>query len=189
MADGTTPPQTAGPFFSLGLAWLDRSNLTAGDLEGERVTIRGRVLDGDGQPVPDAVLEIWQADSSGKYPLPEDVHAKETVIPFLGFGRIPTNCHGQFQFTTVLPGSVPGPQGTEQAPHLNVSLFMRGLLKRLVTRIYFPNEPQNNSDPILGLVPPDRRPTLIARPSEEQPGILVWDVHLQGTHETVFFDC
>lgn len=189
MAGGTTPSQTAGPFFSLGLSWLDRSSLTAGDVRGERVTVRGRILDGDGQPVPDALVEIWQADSSGKYPLPEDLVGNDSPIPFFGFGRIPTDCHGQFQFTTVLPGSVPGPEGTEQAPHLNVSLFMRGLLKRLVTRIYFPNEPKMESDPILGLLPADRRHTLIARPMEGQPEILLWDVHLQGPDETVFFDC
>lgn len=183
-----TPSQTVGPFFSIALERLNTSEIARPDLEGERVTIFGCVLDGDGQPVPDAVLEIWQADTHGAYRHPEDAHHKAGQSEFAGFGRVPTNDGGEFRFTTIKPGSVPGPNGSMQAPHLLVSVFMRGLLNRLMTRIYFPGEPANANDFVLNLVPPGRRETIIARKSQ-RANELEWNVILQGPDESVFFDC
>jgi protocatechuate 3,4-dioxygenase, alpha subunit len=184
-----TTSQTVGPFFSIGLDRLGTNNLAASGVSGKRLTIEGHVLDGDGQPVPDAVIEIWQANTHGKYAHPEDTQEKPLEPGFSGYGRVPTDDNGQFRFTTIKPGSVPGPGGKSQAPHLVVSLFMRGLLKRLVTRIYFPGEATNDSDFILSLVEPGRRPTLIARKVQGQGDLLRWNVVLQGSEETVFFDC
>jgi protocatechuate 3,4-dioxygenase, alpha subunit len=183
-----TPSQTVGPFFSIGLERLSVSEIAGPDARGEHVTIAGGVLDGDGQPVPDAVLEIWQPDANGKYPDPEDTRHTQAQRGFTGFGRIPTNDRGEFRFTTIKPGCVPGPNRTMQAPHLVVSVFMRGLLKRLVTRIYFPDDPRNTRDFVLNLLPPERRETLIARKSGTA-NELEWNVILQGPRETVFFDC
>ena len=181
-----TTSQTVGPFFRIGLHWLDQNNLAPEGVAGERFAIQGRVLDGDGIPVPDAVLEIWQANSHGKYAHPEDTQDKPVESGFSGFGRVPTDNDGAFRFATIKPGPVPGPNGKDQAPHLMISIFMRGLLKRLTTRMYFPNDSRNASDPILNLVDPSRRATLIA--NSVGAGQLEWNVVLQGTHETVFFD-
>jgi protocatechuate 3,4-dioxygenase alpha subunit len=185
-----TTSQTIGPFFQIGLQWLVQDNLAVEAVSGERVRIEGRVLDGDGVPVPDAFLEVWQANAQGKYAHPEDSQPKPIDPKFTGYGRIPTNREGIFRFTTIKPGPVPGPDGdkNEQAPHLLVSIFMRGLLRRLVTRIYFPDEPLNARDYILNLVEPERRSTLIAKRISGQPGALEWNVILQGLNETVFFD-
>jgi protocatechuate 3,4-dioxygenase, alpha subunit len=184
-----TPSQTVGPFYCIGFSWLERADLTQGTDAGARITIRGRVLDGDDQPVPDCVLEIWQADANGRYAHPED--AQELLAPnqFWGFGRVPVNDQGEFSFDTIQPGSVSGPDGKKQAPHLVVSIFMRGLLRRLVTRIYFPQEPLNDSDAALARVPVTRRSTLVASRDSNDKQTLQWDVHLQGERETVFFDC
>ncbi len=184
-----TPSQTVGPFFTIGLAWLNRDNLAGPGIPGERVTIGGRVLDGDGEPVPDALIEIWQADTHGRYAHPEDKRAERLEAGFTGYGRIPTDDKGRFRFVTIKPGPVPGPDGKPQAPHLIVSVFARGLLRRLITRIYFPDEPGNDEDFALNLVEPARRGTLIARKADEQSRLLAWDVILQGPEETVFFDC
>jgi protocatechuate 3,4-dioxygenase, alpha subunit len=189
MSGRSTPSQTVGPFFCIGFAWLERTDLTEGAPDETRVSIRGRVLDGDGKPVPDAVLEIWQADADGRYAHEEDASDRMAVGKFVGFGRVPVNDQGEFCFTTIKPGGVEGLNGAGQAPHLVVSVFMRGLLKRLITRIYFPSEPGNETDNVLSLVPQARRGTLIARSENEQGKHLVWDVHLQGDDETVFFDC
>jgi protocatechuate 3,4-dioxygenase alpha subunit len=183
-----TTSQTVGPYFKIGLEWLNRDLLAAGETLGGRVTIQGKVLDGDGNPVSDAVLEIWQANSYGKYAHPEDTQEKALDSSFTGFGRVPTDHAGVFRFTTIKPGTVPGPDGHDQAAHLSVSIFMRGLLRRLTTRIYFPDDPRNTSDPILNLVEPARRQTLIAKASMSDPGLLEWNVVLQGALETVFFD-
>ena len=166
---------------------MERSDLAEG-VAGTHVTVCGRVLDGDGQPVPDALLEIWQADAEGCYAHPEDAHALVAIGKFFGFGRVSVNEQGEFRFTTIKPGQVPGPDGKPQAPHLEMSIFMRGLLRRLVTRVYFPADPANEADAVLSLVPTERRHTLIAQPIGAEPETLVWDVHLQGAHETVFFD-
>jgi protocatechuate 3,4-dioxygenase alpha subunit len=144
------------------------------------------VLDGDRVPIPDAVIEIWQADSHGKYAHTEDSHNKAVDPGFHGYGRVGTDDNGYFRFSTIKPGVTPGPDASTQAPHLAVTVFMRGLLKHLFTRVYFPDEPANSSDPILNMVPPARRHTLIARRSAE--GVLRWDVLMQGPDETVFFD-
>lgn len=184
-----TTSQTVGPFFSIGCDRLNQAELAGPGVAGERVTVEGRVLDGDRKPVPDALIEVWQANSHGKYADPEDTQEKPNEAKFQGFGRIPTDENGKFRFTTIKPGRVPGPDGALQAPHIAVSVFMRGLLRRLVTRIYFPDEPSNAIDFALNLADPTRRGTLIARKSKEKPGTLEWNVIMQGPDETVFFDC
>ena len=189
MSGETTPSQTVGPYFSIGFDWLNRSDLARGASGGERVTIRGRILDGEGQPVPDACLELWQADARGQYAQPEIPREKSPGQDFIGFGRIPTDERGEFSFTTIKPGGVPGPDGCPQAPHIQITVFMRGLLRRLVTRLYFPDDPAHATDHVLNLVPAGRRATLIARPLAEEPHALEWDIRLQGEHETVFFEC
>jgi protocatechuate 3,4-dioxygenase, alpha subunit len=181
--------QTIGPFFSIGLTRIKQDNLVGEGVSGERVTIEGRMLDGDGKPVPDGLLETWQANAHGKYAHPEDDQDKSLEAGFKGYGRVMTDDQGKFQFTTIKPGSVPAPDGTTQAPHIAVSVFARGLERRLVTRIYFPDEPSNSSDFALNLVQPERRETLIARKVADQSGVLEWNITLQGSGETVFFDC
>lgn len=184
-----TTSQTVGPFFDIGLRRFCCADLPAPGASGERMTIEGRVLDGDGVPVPDAVLEIWQANAHGKYAHPEDTQAKPIDPAFKGYGRIATDQKGRFRIVTVKPGPVPGPQGSTQAPHIVVSVFMRGLLKRLATRIYFPGDPHHADDPVLALVDPARRSTLIAKTTSADLCNLHWDVILQGPEETAFLDC
>jgi protocatechuate 3,4-dioxygenase, alpha subunit len=188
MALFATPSQTVGPFFSIGLDWLRGTGLAPSGVSGERVTIAGRVLDGDGAAVPDALLELWQANAHGRYAHPEDGQDKPLEPAFTGHARILSDADGRFRFTTVKPGPVPAPDGGVQAPHVLVSLFARGLLRRLVTRIYFPDQPGNESDFALRRVEPSRRGTLIARRGGAD-GELEWNVVLQGPGETVFFDC
>lgn len=183
-----TPSQTVGPFFHIGLKHIAVSDLAAG-VAGEQIEIRGRVLDGDGRPVIDALVEVWQANTHGKYAHPEDKQNKPLQSNFNGYGRIATDANGEFRFTTVKPGHVPGPNGRLQAPHIAVNVFMRGLLKHLVTRIYFPDEASNGDDAVLNRVAPERRLTLIAKPVTGIRTLLTWDIVLQGDHETVFFDC
>jgi protocatechuate 3,4-dioxygenase, alpha subunit len=179
-----TGSQTVGPYFRIGMAPLFREDLASEGVSGERVTIHGRVLDGEGAPIPDATIEIWQADAQGKYFGTE--FAQETG--FRGFGRVPTNDRGEFRFTTIKPGSVAGPSDSVQAPHLVVLVFMRGLLRHLVTRIYFADEAANESDPILKLVPAERRHTLLAKRENAGAATFAWNVRLQGDDETVFFE-
>lgn len=181
-----TGNQTVGPYLHIGLDWLVTRNIAGAGVSGERVAIQGRLLDGDGVGVSDGLIEIWQANSHGKYAHPEDKQKKPLERGFRGFGRVPTDAKGAFRFSTIKPGSVPGPGGKQQAPHLVVSVFMRGLLKHLATRIYFPGEPGNERDPILKLVPTARRSTLVAR--RKNRGVVEWNVILQGKGETVFFD-
>jgi protocatechuate 3,4-dioxygenase alpha subunit len=166
------------------MAPLFREDLAGPGTPGERVTIHGRVLDGDGAGVPDATIEIWQADEHGKYYESESVAGTS----FQGFGRVPTNDRGEFRFTTIKPGCVAGPEGSAQAPHLVVLVFMRGLLRHLVTRIYFAGEAANTNDPIVKLVPAERRQTLIAERENAGAATFVWNIRLQGDDETVFFD-
>lgn len=181
-----TANQTVGPYLHIGLTWLNTSNIAGKGVAGERVSVQGRLLDGDGKPVSDGLIEIWQANSHGKYAHPEDTQKKPLEKGFRGFGRIPTDAKGGFRFATVKPGRVPGPGGKLQAPHLVVSVFMRGLLKHLATRMYFPDEPANREDALLRLVPPERRATLVAR--RKGRGVLEWNILLQGKGETAFFD-
>ncbi len=186
-----TTSQTVGPYLHIGLNWLMTTDLTsamAGGVDaGSRVTITGRVVDGNGRAVGDSLIEIWQADAHGKYADPVRA-ATPGFKGFLGFGRCATDDDGAFQFTTIKPGAVTGPGGKPQAPHIAVNVFARGLLRHLVTRIYFPGERGNETDPVLQLVPAARRATLIATLGARS-GTLEWNVVLRGEHETVFFDC
>lgn len=185
-----TTSQTVGPFFSIGLSRLKQDDLAGAGVSGERVTIAGRMLDGDGKPVRDGLVETWQANAQGRYAHHEDNQNKSLEADFKGFGRIMTDDDGKFQFTTIKPGQVPSPDGkTPQAPHIAVSVFSRGLERRLVTRIYFPDEPSNSTDFALNLVEPARRETLIAKKAAGEKGMLEWNIILQGPGETVFFDC
>ncbi len=184
----TSTWQTVGPFFQIGLERLFQADIAGEGVRGTRVAVQGRVLDGTGAPVPDAVIEVWQANAEGKYNHPDDSQDKPLEQGFEGFGRIPTDDQGVFRFSTIKPGSVPGPGGQAQAPHLVIGLLMRGLLRGLVTRAYFPDEPANADDPILQLVPPQRRPTLIMQRSTERDGLLLWEIRMQGDNETVFVD-
>jgi protocatechuate 3,4-dioxygenase alpha subunit len=154
---------------------------------GLHIRVEGCVVDGDGKVLPDALVEIWQADDQGRYAHPAD-RRQQASNSFRGFGRCPTDKDGRFCFETIKPGAVPGPDGTTQAPHINVGVFSRGILKRLFTRIYFADEPANARDPILALVPAERRSTLMARPEAKNPSVFRFDIRLQGADETVFFD-
>jgi len=178
--------QTVGPYLHIGLTWLNTARIAGPGTRGARVTIQGRLLDGDGKGVSDGLIEIWQANAAGKYAHPEDRQRKTLDRGFRGFGRIPTDANGRFCFSTIQPGQVPGPRGKPQAPHLNVTVFMRGLLKQLSTRLYFPGDPANALDPVMQRVPAARRGTLIAR--RKSTGVLEWNIVLQGRNETVFFD-
>ena len=182
-----TPSQTVGPFFKPALIRSGQESLVSSKSSGDRIKIEGRVLDGDATPVSDAMIELWQANAEGRYDHPDDSQEKLLDPAFHGFGRAATDEHGRFRFYTIKPGSVPGPGSVLQAPHINLSIFARGLLKRLVTRIYFPDEPMNANDVVLNSVASERRSTLIARKAERE-GVLVFDILLQGEHETVFFD-
>ena len=184
----TTASQTIGPYLHIGLTWLVTDNLAPPGVEGEKVSVEGRIVDGDGNPVNDAVVEIWQANAHGRYPHPDDARDKPIEPAFKGFGRVVTDDAGVFRFTTIKPGRIPAAGEGLQAPHLNVTIFMRGLLKHLITRMYFPNDPANDGDPVLARVPKARRATLIASPIEGRSGALRFDIILQGSNETVFFD-
>jgi protocatechuate 3,4-dioxygenase, alpha subunit len=181
-----TPSQTVGPFFNIGLPDDGGHELVPPD-HPHAIRVLGTVFDGDGEPVVDALVELWQANRHGRYDHPED--AREEIpldAGFRGFGRCATDASGGYRFVTVKPGRVPHPGGATQAPHVDVSVFARGLLKRLVTRIYFPDELEaNESDPVLSSVEPERRSALVAR---EEDGALRFDIHLQGDRETPFFD-
>lgn len=181
-----TASQTVGPFLHIGMNGLSTSEITA---EGERIAIAGRVLDGEGQPVPDAVLEFWQANAQGKYAHPEDRQNKPLEPGFTGFARIPTDAKGGFRLGTVKPGPVPARAGGVQAPHIVIGVMARGLLTRLVTRIYFSDEAANAEDPVLALVAAERRATLIATRESGNDRRYAWNVRLRGERETVFFDC
>jgi protocatechuate 3,4-dioxygenase alpha subunit len=181
-----TTSQTIGPYLRIGLESMQIEELAPRGVAGERFTLRGRLIDADGKPVNDAAVEIWQANSHGRYASPEDKQDKPLEPAFRGYGRSLTDDEGAFRFSTIKPGRVPGLGNSVQAPHLNVTLFMRGLLKQLMTRMYFPDDPANATDPVLALVPAERRATLIARKVGE--GALEWHVILQGKGETVFFD-
>ncbi len=184
-----TPSQTVGPYLHIGLDWLNTSDLTAAGVTGERIVVTGRVIDADGQPVPDGVVEIWQANAHGKYAHPDDTRALPTEPGFTGFGRCPTDTDGRFRFVTVKPGSVPGADGQPQAPHIMVNVFARGLLKQLSTRIYFLGD-NHVTDFVLQQVPAERRNTLVARPAAGDPATFERDIVIGGggDNETVFFD-
>jgi protocatechuate 3,4-dioxygenase alpha subunit len=192
---GLTPSQTVGPYFAYGLTpggkyeWNDAfsNDLVTPDVTGDRIRIAGQVFDGDGAVIPDAMLEIWQADAQGRFANPRDTRALPNAT-FKGFGRCGAGAKGEFSFDTIKPGIVPDPDGKPQAPHVLLAVFARGMLLHLYTRIYFDDEAEKNAaDPILALVPAERRTTLIAR-REAGSATYRFDIHLQGDNETVFFD-
>lgn len=179
----TTPSQTIGPYFAIGLPWQEGSHAADPGTPG-LLTISGVVHDGCGEPVPDALIEAWQADSEGRFADPY-IADPSSLAGFRGFARVATDDGGRFGIVTVKPGPVPGCDGRMQAPHVDVSVFARGLLHRLVTRVYFADEPDANaSDPVLAAVAPDRRATLIAGCADDG---YRFDIRLQGPGETVFF--
>ena len=172
----TTPSQTVGPYLSIGLPWPDGPQVVPARTPG-RIRLFGKVFDGDGAFIPDALIETWQSDPP--------------VSPtFRGFARCATDADGRYAIHTRKPGPVPGPDGTEQSPHLDVSVFARGLLDRVVTRVYFPDEADANAgDPVLSAIAdPARRDTLIAAADTGDNRCFRFDIRLQGEHETVFFD-
>lgn len=186
MIFGTTPSQTVGPYFAIGLPWPDGPNAVPEGTPGA-VVIAGSVFDGRGELVPDHLIESWQADPVGRF-ADGYGHGERSELPgFRGFARSGHEVgDGTYEIRTVKPGAVPGPGGTVQAPHVDLSVFARGMLQRCVTRIYFPEEAQANAaDPVLSSVPAERRATLVA---EAVPGGYRFDLRLQGPGETVFFD-
>jgi protocatechuate 3,4-dioxygenase alpha subunit len=195
MARKQTPSQTVGPFFAYGLVpeqygFQQMSSIASGDMagadtDGTRIRVEGRVFDAEGAVVPDAMIEVWQADAQGRHAHPAD--GRGSNAGFSGFGRhgTGTDPENRFIFDTVKPG----PIGDGQAPHLNLIVFMRGMPLHAYTRIYFPDEAEANAaDPVLAVVPEDRRGTLIAAQKDGADGGYVFDIHLRGDKETVFFD-
>ena len=196
---GQTPAQTLGPFFHRGLvpaeSPLAGAVLVAAHTPGQRLRLEGHVYDGAAAVIPDALLEIWQADHEGRYAHPLDTRTRPSITGFTGFGRVATDVHGRYTFDTILPGPVPDPQGRLQAPHLNLIVGARGMARLAFGRVYFaPEEPDARAlldrDPVLARVPTERRGTLIAQRGVPASGYLVYhfDIHLQGKHETVFFE-
>jgi protocatechuate 3,4-dioxygenase, alpha subunit len=180
-----SPSQTVGPFFHFSLLSGGENILVNDQTKGEKIRIVGTVFDGDGQPIPDAMLEIWQADSQGFFNHPLDPNQKQADQNFKGFGRADTQA-GTYEFVTVKPGRVPGEDNQLQAPHINVRLFARGMLIHIYTRIYFSDESANASDALLNSVDDARRWTLIAQ--AEPDYTYRFDIHMQGANETVFFE-
>ena len=179
-----TPSQTIGPFFAVGLPWADGPEVVGAGAPGA-IRIGGTVTDGAGDPVPDALVETWQADPAGRFAHPDDPRGP-TAAGFRGFGRCPTDAQGRWAIRTLKPGLLPAPDGGVEAPHIDVSVFARGLLRRLVTRVYFPDEPDANAaDPLLAsIADPQVRARLVAVPDGDDR--LRFDIRLQGDQETPF---
>jgi protocatechuate 3,4-dioxygenase, alpha subunit len=182
---GLTPSQTVGPYLHMVFGWTAERDLAPPGVPGERIAIAIRLLDHDGLPLKDGMIELWQANASGRYDHPEDQQPKPLDVGFQGFGRAATDENGRVMFRTIKPGAVPGLGNSLQAPHINVSVLGRGLLNRLCTRIYFPGDALNDADPVLGRVPAAHRATLMAVPGAT--GTYTFDVHLGGDNETTFF--
>jgi len=185
-----TPSQTVGPYLAIGLPWPDGPTVVPEDTPGA-ITITGRLMDGEDAPIPDGLIETWQADPDGGFAHPDDPRgAPAGRTAFRGFGRCPTGPDGSYHIVTLRPGALPSPDGSREAPHLDVSVFARGLLDRVVTRIYFPDEAEANADdPVLSAITdPSRRGTLIAVADPDDKYRFRFHIHLQGEHETVFFD-
>jgi protocatechuate 3,4-dioxygenase alpha subunit len=180
-----TGSQTVGPFFRIGLIYGEpQNNLVQEKTRGERIVITGRVLDGDGEPIPDAMVEIWQPDANGIFNHPADPLHEQADSHFRGFGRAETPRGGHYEFKTIRPGGRDG-----GAPYINVYLFSRGLLIHAMTRIYFPDESANGEDVLLNSVDADRRHTLIAtRDESSESPTYRFDIRIQGENETVFFN-
>jgi protocatechuate 3,4-dioxygenase alpha subunit len=180
-----TPSQTVGPFFAVALPWPRGPHAVPAGAPG-RIRIAGVIYDGAGDPIPDSMIETWQADGDGRFPDLWGHGGPSTVAGFRGFARCGHETgDGSYELFTVKPGRVPGPGDTTQAPHIDVSLFGRGMLDRVVTRIYFADEPEANAaDPILAAVPAQRRETLLAQRSGDG---YAFDIRVQGERETVFF--
>jgi protocatechuate 3,4-dioxygenase alpha subunit len=187
-----TPSQTVGPFLAIGLPWADGPFVVPEGTPGA-ITITGQVLDVAGDPVTDALVETWQADADSRFNHPDDPRgaAGPATPGFRGFGRCATDQDGRYRIVTIRPGPLPCPAGGAEAPHLDVSVFARGLLDRVVTRIYFADEAEANaSDPVLSAIAaPERRETLLARAVPGgRPNEFKFDIRLRGPRETVFFD-
>ena len=179
-----TPAQTAGPFLHIGLLWPDGTTAVAED-DPAAIALIGHIIDGAGEPVADALVETWQADADGRFASTEDPRGAATG-GFRGWARCATDADGRWRIVTVKPGPVPGPDGTMQAPHIDCTIHARGLLRHLLTRIYFADEVDANvADPVLTALPEERRATLLASPVA---GGYDLDIHLQGDRATVFFD-
>jgi protocatechuate 3,4-dioxygenase alpha subunit len=183
-----TPSQTAGPFVSIGTEWNSTGLVVPESTPGAR-SIVGRVTDGAGAPVTDAMLEFWQADPEGRFPsAPAPADGSSSTPPWTGFARALTDGEGSFRLVTLKPGPVPGPSGETQAPHVDISIFARGLLQRLVTRLYFPDEAAlNASDPVLSGLGDAALASRLVASREEGNRSLRFDIRLQGDQETVFF--
>jgi protocatechuate 3,4-dioxygenase alpha subunit len=186
MSHVLTPSQTIGPFYWGTLVNAYRADMAPPGTAGERVEIVLSLFDTQGALVPDGLFEIWQANSHGRYNHPDDRRNLPLDSGFEGFGRVSTNARGESHFATVRPGRVPWPAGGQQAAHVNISIFARGVLNRLATRLYFDGDPALADDPVLKLVEPARRPTLIAR--RDASGVWRLPIHIGGPNETVFFD-
>lgn len=184
-----TPSQTIGPFFHDALMRDGVDDLDPNRDAGRPLIIVGSVRDGAGEPVDDAMIELWQPNGDGRFRHPLDLWDATSKDSFIGFGRVATDLQGGFRLRTVIPGTVPSPTGETQAPHLNVHIFARGLLNRLMTRIYFDGLPENATDPVLNACAPERRATLTATAdgTEEDIPRFRFDIRLQGDEETVFF--
>ena len=186
MAHALTPSQTIGPFYWGTLVNAYRADLAPPGVAGERIELVLSLFDAEGALIPDGLLELWQANSHGRYNHPEDRRNLLLDAGFEGFGRASTDAKGEAHFTTVRPGRVPWPAGGMQAAHINISVFARGVLNRLATRLYFDGDPALAEDPVLKLVDAARRSTLIAK--RDASGVWRLPLHIGGTHETVFFD-
>ncbi len=189
-----SPSQTVGPYFAQGLLregdQVFTNVLVSGNTEGERIRIEGCVFDAEGRPIEDAMIEIWQANSHGRYDHPLDEQDKPLDPEFRGHGRTSTDIKGNYRFDTIKPGAVPGPDNKSQAPHINVIMFARGMLSHAFTRIYFEDEALNLKDAVLLSIDDEaHRKTLIGR-REEVDGVVTYrfDIHCQGDNETAFFD-
>ena len=190
MSERVTPSQTVGPYFAMRLPFPGGPCVVPEGTAGA-VTIYGRLYDGAGDVIPDGMVETWQADPAGRFAHPDDPRGPvpDGDLGFRGFGRCATGHDGTWKIVTLKPGALPFGDGRAEAPHLDVSVFARGALDRSVTRVYFPDETAaNDSDPVLNLVPAERRHTLIAQAVAGEPGLLRFDIRLQGDGETVFFD-
>jgi len=187
-----TPSQTVGPFFRFGLLAQGGENvMVSEETKGQRIILHGQVIDGEGNAIDDAMIELWQADAQGIFNHPDDPRCHLVDKSFRGFGRSGTsNKELEYSFKTIKPGPVPLEGGQVQAPHINMRVFARGMLIHLITRVYFSDESANDGDPLLSSVEdPERRKTLIAvREDIQDAPTYRMDIHLQGDGETVFFN-